>query len=152
LPPPRDTETRDTETALTLEDRAAINEVIALHGHLTDEGELDRYEEVFAGDVVYDLEDFGGGALQGVAALRDAALALGAANPLGHHVTNVIAQLEPDGQVLARSKGIAVNADGSTGTVCYEDRLRRGEQGWRIVYRKVIARRAPLAGGRQSGA
>jgi hypothetical protein len=41
------------DMALALEDRLAITELIALHGHLVDEGELDRCQEVFTPDVVY---------------------------------------------------------------------------------------------------
>jgi hypothetical protein len=37
----------------------------------------------------------------------------------------------------ARSKGLAVMADGATGTAVYADRLRREEHGWRISYRKI---------------
>jgi len=39
---------------LTSEDRLAISDLIALHGHLFDEGELERIDELFAADVVYD--------------------------------------------------------------------------------------------------
>jgi hypothetical protein len=37
---------------LTAEDRWAIGETISLHGHLFDEGELDRLDELFTADVV----------------------------------------------------------------------------------------------------
>ena len=43
------------DMALALEDRLAVSELIALHGHLVDDGELDRSDEVFTADVVYDL-------------------------------------------------------------------------------------------------
>ena len=78
------------DMTLALEDRLAITELIALHGHLVDDGELDRSEEVFTPDVVYDLSDFGQGHITGLAGLKEAALALGAANPVAHHVTNVV--------------------------------------------------------------
>lgn len=48
------------------------------------------------------------------------------------------------GTVGARSKGIGVNADGTCGSVTYEDTVVRGERGRRIAHRKVIARRTPL--------
>src|SRR4051812_81005 len=126
------------------EDRAVIGELIALHGHLMDSGELDRMDELFSADVVYDLEDFGFGALHGIDAIRDAALGLGERNPLAHHVTNVvIGDVEDDG-VRVRSKGLAVNADGSAGSVVYDDLVQRDGSGWRIVYRRVKPRRTPL--------
>jgi SnoaL-like domain len=130
--------------SLPPEDRLAINELIALHGHLMDAGELDRLDELFAADVVYDLTDFGFGALHGIDAIRDAALALGERNPLAHHVTNVAIGDQNEQGVQVRSKGFAVNADGSSGSVVYDDVVRRVGAGWRIHYRKVTPRRKPL--------
>lgn len=130
--------------ALGIEDRLAVMELVALHGHLVDDGELDRLDELFTDDIVYDVSDLGHGSLVGVDAFRDAALAMGALNPVGHHITNIILTDLGDGRVGARSKGIGVNADGTCGSVTYEDTAVRGERGWRIARRKVIARRAPL--------
>ena len=76
--------------ALTEQDRIDINDLIKLHGHLTDAGELDQAGELFTADVTYDLDDLGFGSLHGTAAIREAALALGDANPVGHHVTNIV--------------------------------------------------------------
>jgi 3-phenylpropionate/cinnamic acid dioxygenase small subunit len=131
---------------LTVEDRLAIRELIALHGHLVDEGHLDRTAEVFTTDVVYDLSDYGQDVVTGLAALTDAALARGPANPVAHHVTNVVVTEEPDSRVHVRSKGLGVMADGTCGSVTYDDTLVRVDGGWRISYRKVSARRVPLGG------
>ncbi|MFD8307662.1 nuclear transport factor 2 family protein [Streptomyces sp. NPDC059690] len=132
--------------ALALEDRVAVTELVALHGHLVDEGELDRADEVFTPDVVYDLSDFGQGEVVGLAALIRAALALGAANPVAHHVTNVVVEEVAEGRVRVRSKGLGIMADGSCGSVTYEDVVVRTEVGWRIGRRRVVARRVPLNG------
>ena len=129
---------------LSTEDRARILDLINLHGHLTDEGELDRLDELFADDVVYDVTDLGGGVLEGLQAVRDAALALGAGNPVAHHVTNVVLTHGSDGVVRAVSKGLGVRADGSVGSVTYEDVLVHHNDGWRIGRRTVRARRVPL--------
>lgn len=131
---------------LTVEDRLAITEVIALHGHLVDDGELDREHEVFTPDVVYDLSDFGQGRIIGLDALQEAALALGAANPVAHHVTNVVIEEAYDDEVRVRSKGLGIMADGSCGSVTYLDTLVRVDKGWRIRHRRVTARRVPLGG------
>jgi hypothetical protein len=125
-------------------DRVAITDVIALHGFLMDDGELERLDELFTIDVEYDLSDFGLGTLRGASAIREAALAMGSANPVGHHVTNVILTEVTADFVHARSKGIGIKSDGTSGSVVYEDRFTRGDAGWRIAYRKVIARRVPL--------
>ncbi|MFK4104359.1 nuclear transport factor 2 family protein [Streptomyces sp. NPDC019531] len=133
--------------ALALEDRLAVTELIALHGHLVDAGALDRLDEVFTHDVVYDLSDFGQGEVVGLAALKEAALALGAGNPVAHHVTNVMVEEVTSDRVYARSKGLGVMADGSCGSVTYEDTVvRGGTAGWRISHRRVLARRVPLNG------
>lgn len=131
---------------LSWEDHVAINDVIALHGHLVDGGELDRLGEVFTADVAYDTTDFGFGVLRGLAENRDAALTLGDRNPVGHHVTNVVLSEQAPGRVHARSKGIGITADGQCGSVTYDDIVVRREEGWRISERVVRARRVPLGG------
>jgi SnoaL-like domain len=104
---------------------------------------------VFTDDVTYDLTgmDPDYGTLHGLPALREAALAQGAGNPVGHHVTNTVLTALPDGRVTARSKGIGIMADGTCGSVSYEDTVARGPHGWRITHRRVRAHRAPLGTG-----
>ncbi|MFE7841921.1 nuclear transport factor 2 family protein [Streptomyces sp. NPDC057474] len=67
--------------SLALEDRLAITEPVSSHGHLVDDGSLDWLEELFTADVVYGLTDFGQAPRSGVAAVRVATWALGAAIP-----------------------------------------------------------------------
>ncbi|MFH8473464.1 nuclear transport factor 2 family protein [Streptomyces sp. NPDC018000] len=128
---------------LGAEDRMAITELISLHGHLIDEGELDRLDELFTADVVYDASDLGHGTMNGLEAFRDTARTMGEHGPVSHLVTNVILTEVGDDQVRARSKGIGIKADGTSGSVTYEDVIVRGEKGWRINRRKVAARRRP---------
>src|SRR4051794_21119679 len=135
---------------MTPADRTAITDLIHLHGHLVDGGELERAGELFTEDVTYDVADFGLGTLSGRAALRDAALAVGDANPVGHHVTNVVVTPVDERSARVRSKGIGVMADGTTGSAVYDDVVTRTPDGWRISHRTVTARRAPL-GGRTAG-
>jgi 3-phenylpropionate/cinnamic acid dioxygenase small subunit len=130
--------------ALSVEDRLAIQELIALHGHLMDSGAFDRMRELFAAEVTYDVTAFGVGVLHGHEEIVAAAQALGDSNPLGHHVTNVLISEDPDGVVRVRSKGIGIRSDGSSGTVVYEDVVSQEAAGWRISCRKVIPRRQPL--------
>ena len=128
--------------ALSAQDRIDITDLINLHGHLTDAGELDRAGELFTPEVVYDMGDRG--SLHGTAALREAALALGAANPVGHHVTNIVITGIDDHSARVQSKGIGIKADGTAGSVVYHDTVTRRADGWKISHRKVIARRAAL--------
>ncbi|WP_331767812.1 nuclear transport factor 2 family protein [Embleya sp. NBC_00896] len=132
--------------ALNAEDRVTITDLIALHGHLVDVGELQRLDELFTADVIYDVTDLGGTALEGLDGIRQAAHALGAGNPVAHHVTNIVLTPISDTEVVARSKGIGVNTDGTCGSATYEDTVVRTDSGWRISHRKVHARRVPLNG------
>src|SRR4051794_23311964 len=97
-------------------DRTEITELIHRHGHLTDEGELERMGELFTPDITYDVTDFRLGTLSGTAALRAAALAVGDANPVGHHVTNVVVTAIDERSARVRSKGLGVMADGRAGS------------------------------------
>ncbi|MFG1808740.1 nuclear transport factor 2 family protein [Streptomyces sp. NPDC049040] len=138
--------------ALTHEDRTAVTELISMHGHLVDSGRFDRMGELFTEDAIYDVGDLGGPQLRGLAAARDAALALGDGNPLGHHVTNIVLTELGDGQIRALSKGIGVTTEGTCGTVTYDDTVSRTEDGWRITHRRVLAHRAPLGADRRPDA
>jgi hypothetical protein len=132
---------------LTAEDKWAIGETLSLHGHLFDEGRLDRLDELFTSDVVYEVSDPGYGVLVGIDAVRDGALAIGAQNPLAHIVTNiVIADTGDSNTATVRSKAIAVMSDRRCGTATYMDSVRRQPDGWRIGHRKILPRREPLGG------
>jgi len=127
---------------IAIEDRLAIVELIARHGHLVDHGELHRSDELFDADAVFDLADFGAGTVHGLAALYDLARGMGVeAHPVGHHVTNTVLSELPEDGVLAQSKGIAVNADGTADSVTYEDVLARRGTEWRITNRRIRAHR-----------
>jgi hypothetical protein len=130
---------------ISLEDRMAITELIALHGHLVDDGRLNELNRVFAEDVTHDLTAFGLGIHQGLGSVREAAESLGDANPVGHHVTNiVIAEVRDDDTVVTRSKGIGIRADGTTGSVVYDDTVTKRGGAWRITSRTITVRRKPL--------
>jgi hypothetical protein len=130
--------------ALTVEDRLEIYELLALHGHLMDAGSFDRLGELFTEDFVYDVEALGYGQLVGAEAFTEASRALGDGNPLGHHVTNALVVAARENEATVRSKGIGIRADGTSGTVAYEDVVRRTDAGWRIARRTVIPRERPL--------
>ena len=129
---------------LSTSDRAAITDLINRFGHLIDDGDFDRLTELFTADVTYDVSDLGFGVIRGLTALREGALALGDGNPVGHHVTNVVITPTEGGEVRALSKGLGVNADGTTRSATYEDTIIRADGGWRISHRVLRARRTPL--------
>ena len=130
----------------TAEDRTAITDLIALHGHLCDDGDLEGLRELFTADVVYDVSDVGGEPIHGVDALIQAGIELGEGNPVGHHVTNIVLTGITDDRVTARSKGIAITATGGCASVTYDDTIVRTDNGWRINRRVVELRRVPLSG------
>jgi hypothetical protein len=126
---------------LSVEDRLAIHELLALHGHLSDDQQHERLEELFTPDATYDLEKFGAGIHCGIDQLR--ALATGDAaqrGPVAHHVTNVIIREDTDGTVRVKSKGLGILLDGRVGSVVYDDVVVSTERGWRIAYRVVTHR------------
>ena len=123
-------------------DRIAITDLISLHGHLVDAGE--PADTLLTPDVEYDVTDLGGGVIVGLAALQEAAEALGDDNPVGHHVTNIVLTESGPDEVTARSKGLGVMADGTCGSVTYDDLIVRTSTGWRIRRRRILARRRPL--------
>jgi hypothetical protein len=125
-------------------DRLQIHELINLAGHLMDEGAFQRLDEIFTDDVLYDVSALGGGELVGPEAIADAGKVLGDRNPIAHHVTNVVVERIGNDVAHAISKGPGVMADGSVGSVVYEDDVRRTPAGWRIVRRRVLPRRKPL--------
>jgi hypothetical protein len=125
--------------ALSAEDRLAIHEVVSLHGHIYDNGQLDRRYEVFTRDVVYDASEFVK-ELPVIGNTRDTAetMALGDRNPLGHHVTNIVVTEKTDPEAEVGSKGIGVMTVGRFVTVTYEDIVVRTPDGWRVRHRKFI--------------
>lgn len=135
---------QDRPVDITTDDRLAIHELLALHGHLVDNGALDRLDELFTDDVVYDLAPLGGAVLNGVEAIRASARELGDRNPVAHLVTNVLVQ-QRDGELTACSKFIGVQRDGSVGSGVYDDVLRHTADGWRISRRRVSLRSQPLS-------
>ncbi|KAB2379082.1 nuclear transport factor 2 family protein [Actinomadura montaniterrae] len=129
---------------LTTEDRLAITDLISLHGHYADTGELDRMTELFTEDVVYDVTAAGGGLIEGRAALKQAGLDLGDRNPLAHHVTNVVVTAGDGDSARAVSKAIAVLPDHRCASATYEDTVVRDGGRWLISHRTIRPRREPL--------
>jgi len=133
-------------TPLTADDRFEINEKLSLLGHLVDSGQVDRLEEVFTADAVYDLADVGMGSIQGVEAIRQGALRLGAHGPVAHHLTNVVITGEDDDVVSVLSKGFLLMADGTVQSLVHQDVVVRAGGGWRVSRHVITAQRTPMGG------
>ena len=125
---------------LTADDRLAIHELVALHGHLADDRRPGDLHLLLTDDAAYDVTAYGMGVVQGLDALTRLFAERPGEQPVGHHVTNVLIEDAGD-RVAVRSKGRAVMADGSAGTVVYEDEVVRTPAGWRIARRTVVPAR-----------
>jgi ketosteroid isomerase-like protein len=124
---------------LTTEDRLDIAEALALHAHLVDADQLDRIDDLFTPDAVYDMTGPGIGIFEGIDAIRAAAAQLSASGhaPVAHFLTNVMVSGTGEDEATARSKCLMIMATGATQGVTYDDTLRRDRGRWRVS-RRVI--------------
>jgi len=122
-------------------DTLAIQQLLALYGHVIDEREWWRADELFTASAVYDMSDFGLGVVHGAAAIRELWSRPDALHPLAHHATNVIVSEDPDGSVRVLSKGLGVGPNGRVGSVVYHDVVVRTDVGWRFAARRARVRR-----------
>ena len=133
---------------LHTDDRWAINETLSLHGHIFDGGHLDRLDEIFTPEVVYDMSAVGVGTLQGIAMVHDGVQKMEDAGvgPLAHHVTNVVITSEEDDVAIAESKILMLMKNGGLESATQLDTLRRHSGGWRISHR-IISPLHPVSNG-----
>ncbi|AEV86397.1 hypothetical protein ACWT_5379 [Actinoplanes sp. SE50] len=138
--------------SLTAEDRLEIHEVLALHGHLCDAGDYDRFDLVFTADLQVDVSALGYEPVRTGPASRpslatyiEVARRRGPGSTLAMHVTNIIVRADGDG-ARAWSKGMTVGEDGRVASFTYADHLVRTGHGWRIRHRTVSPHREPGRG------
>jgi hypothetical protein len=130
---------------LTIQDRLEITETLALHAYIFDGNQLDRLEELFTPDAVYDMTLTGLGSFEGIDTIRAAAAQMSASGhaPLAHFVTNVIAASSGEDEATAQSKGLLIMADGSIHAVTHQDDLRRENGTWHIGRRVITPTPVP---------
>jgi len=128
---------------MNTDDRLQINETLALHAHLVDENQLDRLDELFTTDAVYDMSAPGLGVFEGREAIRAAAaeMARTGHSPVAHFLTNVVITSTGDDEATARSKGLMIMADGNLLAVSHDDVLRHRDGAWRISRRTITPAR-----------
>lgn len=123
-------------------DIVAIQQILALYGHLLDDRDWPRLAEVFTENAIFDAADTGGGpavhSLKELQAMFDNPRTM---HPLAHHITNPYVWQEADGTVHARSKIVGILTEGKVGSGSYFDTLVRTPAGWRIRKRVVTLRR-----------
>ncbi|GII95970.1 nuclear transport factor 2 family protein [Sinosporangium siamense] len=133
-----------TAEALSSEDTAAVQRLLALFTHTFDNQQVDVFDRVFTEDAAIELRKTGR-VVRGLAAIRELSLAIGAAGP-DHHTLDTYLWADREGVVRGRSRYIAVLADGSTHNGDFLDTFARTPEGWRIRLR-VSAPRFPLEEG-----
>src|SRR6202044_461529 len=84
------TRTGRTMEMLTAEDRIAIRELLALYGHVIDERQFSRVDELFPPDGRYDVSDFGQGVHHSPAAIAALWADPGSRHPLAPHPLDVV--------------------------------------------------------------
>jgi SnoaL-like domain len=122
-------------------DILAIHQLLALYGHIIDEREWQRVDELFTPTALYDMSAFGLGVVRGAHAIRAVWSRQDAMHPLAHHATNIVVSEDTDGTVRVLSKGIGLGASGRVGSVVYRDIVERTPAGWRFVARTAQLRR-----------
>jgi hypothetical protein len=128
------------QISLGVADILAIHQLLALYGHVLDERQWTRVEELFTADAIYDMRDFDMGVVQGAQAIRELWQA-SKQHPLAHHATNIVIERDVDGTVRAISKGLGVGNRGAVGSVVYRDIVRPTPSGWRFASRTAVLRR-----------
>src|SRR3954449_4682402 len=101
-------------TPLDTADRLAIQELLALYGHLIDERRWDELDRVFTPAIRYDATDFDMPVTESLAELvAEWTSPEGMKrHPLAHHATNIVVFEDDDGTVRMLSKGLGVGAAG----------------------------------------
>ena len=131
---------------LTTEDRLDIAEALALHAHVVDADQLDRIDELFTTDAVYDMTAPGMGIFEGIETIRAAAAQMSASGhaPIAHFLTNIIVTSTREDEATALSKCLMIMATGTTQGVTYDDTLRRDQGRWRISRRVITPAGRPV--------
>ena len=121
---------------LTPGDHIEIREVLADYGHVVDDHDWDRAEDVFTPNIVFESNN-GEMVLNGIG---DIVASFKGRNMYAHVTTNTTLRENADGTVSAHSKFIGFPNEGQPLTGDYRDRLVRTSAGWRLAHRSVEIR------------
>ena len=121
---------------LTPADHIEIREVLADYGHVVDDHDWDRAEDVFMPDVVFESHN-GEIVLNGIS---DIVATFKGRNMYAHVTTNTTLRENDDGTVSAHSKFLGFPNEGPPVTGDYRDQLVRTPAGWRLAHRRAEIR------------
>jgi SnoaL-like domain len=122
-------------------DVVEISQVLTRYGQIVDTHAWDDLPEVFTGDAVFDISDFGQGLLEGLHAIRK--MFEHSSPPYSVNIVNVVvSDGEEPGTARAYSKNLGLLPKGRVGSASYDDELVKTDAGWRVRRRLATARRA----------
>ncbi|WP_404434296.1 nuclear transport factor 2 family protein [Microbacterium lacus] len=120
---------------IRLSDSEQITRLIYLYGHVIDDKEWDRLDEIFTDDGEFEIEGTDHH-VSGLAAIDR--FMRGIVHPLAHFSTNVIVDHDEGSDTArARVKLFAPRANGTCAIATYHDDIARTENGWRFRRRLV---------------
>ncbi|MGV0836151.1 nuclear transport factor 2 family protein [Mycolicibacterium thermoresistibile] len=119
------------------EDALEIQMLLADYGHVVDDHDWDRADEVFAEDFVFDMSGVGRPDLHGIA---DIVENFKGRNMYAHVTTNTTMRRQDDDTVSAHSKFIGFPNEGPPVTGDYYDQIVRTPAGWRLKHRSAEIR------------
>ncbi|WP_448624263.1 nuclear transport factor 2 family protein [Geodermatophilus sp. URMC 64] len=132
----------DTDRPLDAYDLMMIHQLLGYYGHVVDDKDWERFDELFTPDATLDYTAAGAPAVyHGVEEIR--AFFRSVDHPSAHHVVNIVVT-ERDGQVRVRSKFFAPYTrethtpkrwKGGT----YDDVVVSTDAGWRFAFRACTA-------------
>ena len=120
---------------MDVHDIVAIQEVLALYGHVIDEREWSRLDEVFTDD--HHFHSSTGRVFRSLDELRAYWLGPEVTHPIGHHVTNIIVTPVDEDTASCISKGLYVRAEDQITSAVYRDVVVRTAHGWRLRERRI---------------
>ena len=119
--------------SLHLDAEHAIHRVLGIYSHILDNQRWSELDQVFTDDAVFTIEPTGVrmGSLRAIIDRFSVSR-----HPLGHHFTNPVIDVAPDGKsAKVVIKLLVVRPDGLAGTGSYEDQFVLTPKGWRITKR-----------------
>lgn len=119
-------------------DVLAIERILALYGHLVDDEQWQRLDEVFAADATFDVTAVGAERYVGLDAIR--AFFASVAHPPAHHTSNIVIDGMGGREARVVSKFFGPLPGGGIFSGEYRDLFVRGACGWRMRERVVVPR------------
>jgi hypothetical protein len=121
-------------------DVVEITQTLHRYGQIVDTHAWEHLDEVFTDAAVFDITEFRGSRLDGLAAIR--AMFESSSPPYSVQIVNVVVSPgDEPGTARAYSKNLGLLPKGRVGSASYDDELVKTAAGWRVASRYARARR-----------